>query len=590
MSISYSSLRTAPGVLALTLGLSLTLTGCLSGSGGSSSKVEVPQNPLIRTTAQGQVRGSEQADYLQFLGIPYAKPPVGALRFAAPQEADSWTGIRLAENYGSDCPQTGLTTDAAEDCLFLNVFTPSSPGPHPVMVWMHGGAFIFGSGAGTYQPPRLVGEDVVVVTVNYRLGKLGFTAHPGLTAEQGASGSYGIMDQQQALRWVRDNISEFGGDPANVTLFGESAGGLSVLSHLVSPASAGLFHKAIVQSGSYSQTQTAMAAAETVGTSFASALGCSAETVAEEVTCMRSRSVAEIMAQPAGSITPTLRSDILPTSVGASLATPGGFNDVPVLMGTNTDEWSYFLASRGEANLITADNYQTILAGTFGATAVTGLAPYYPPAAYGNDYAAVVTAFGTDGVFACNASVQAERLAANGTRPLFVYEFADREALSPGLTVPSWLTLGATHASEIQYLFGSDELFASRGATPEQVELAQTMTRAWTRFARTGNPSFDGFSWVDYGDSAGGMLSLQTPSSQPLTLAGCAAGLRLAPRALSRRLAQEHSSFRQILHEVRVAFANHHLQASSLSAEDIAELSGFSSASSMRRALRQPPG
>ena len=231
---------------------------------------------------------------------------------------------------------------------------------------------------------------------------------------------------------------------------------------------------------------------------------------------MRSRSVAEIMAQPAGSITPTLRSDILPTSVGASLATPGGFNDVPVLMGTNTDEWSYFLASRGEANLITADNYQTILAGTFGGL-VPLIVPLYPPASFDNDYAAVVTAVGTDGVFACNASVQADRVAANGSRPLYVYEFADRDALSPGLTVPSWLTLGATHAAEIQYLFGSDALFAARGATPEQVELAQTMTRAWTRFARTGNPSFEGFSWVDYGDSSGGMVSFETPQVQPLT-------------------------------------------------------------------------
>ncbi|SDS38005.1 para-nitrobenzyl esterase [Halopseudomonas sabulinigri] len=513
MPMSIATVRSA-SVLTAALCLTTTLTGCLSGS-GSSSDADV--DPLLRSTASGELRGVEQNGYRQYLGIPYAAAPVGELRFAAPQEPGRWSGVRDADNYGSDCPQAGVTTDAAEECLYLNVFTPTTAGPHPVMVWFHGGAFIFGSGAGSYVPARLVGEDVVVVTVNYRLGKLGFTAHPGLTAEQSASGSYGIMDQQQALRWVADNIEEFGGNPENVTIFGESAGGLSVLSHLVSPASAGLFQKAIVQSGAYSQTQTAMATAETTGVGFAAALGCSAATSAEEVACMRSRSVAEIMAVPAGSITPTLRPDILPTSVGASLAT-GEFNDVPVLMGSNTEEWSYFLASRGEANPITAANYQAVIAGTFG-----GLTPFivaqYPPTSFADDYAALVTAVGTDGVFACNANVQVDSIAAQGTQPLYVYEFADRDALSPGPVAPSWLTLGATHASEIQYIFGSDEGFTERGASAEQVALANTMTGAWASFAATGNPSGNGLTWVDYGDSTGGMLSFQTPAIEPLARA-----------------------------------------------------------------------
>ena len=514
MPISPAFLRSAFALTA-SIVVTTTLTGCLSGSGGGSS--EPAADPLLRTTTSGELRGVEQESYRQYLGIPYAAAPVGELRFAAPQSAESWSGVRDADSYGSDCPQAGVTTDAAEDCLYLNVFTPKSEGPHPVMVWIHGGAFIFGSGAGTYVPPRLVNEDVVVVTVNYRLGKLGFTAHPGLTAEQSASGSYGIMDQQQALRWVRDNIEEFGGDAGNVTLFGESAGGLSVLSHLVSPASADLFDKAVVQSGAYSQAQTAMATAETTGVGFAAALGCTAATPAEEVECMRTRTVAEILAVPAGSITPTLRPDVLPASVGASLAS-GNFNDVPVLMGSNTEEWSYFLASRGEANPITAANYQAAISGTFGPLTPLIVAQY-PPAAFGDDYAALVTAVGTDGVFACNASVQADRIAANGTQPLYVYEFADRDALSPGPIAPSWLTLGATHASEIQYIFGSDESFAGRGATAEQVVLANTMTAAWANFATSGNPSGNGFTWVDYGDSAGGLMSFETPAVRPIARA-----------------------------------------------------------------------
>lgn len=518
MQTSSSFFGMASSTLAAVVISSLSLTGCLSGGGGSSSggPAAVAEPTDLRTTLSGDVRGVEQEGYFEFLGIPYAAAPVGALRFAAPQAVADWAEERAANAYSSACPQAGVFADAAEDCLYLNVFTPKSHGPHPVMVWFHGGAFVFGSGAGTYVPPRLVADDVVVVTVNYRLGKLGFTAHPGLTAEQGASGSYGIMDQQMALQWVQDNIDAFGGDADNVTIFGESAGGLSVLSHLVSPASAGLFAKAIVQSGSYSGTQPSMAAAESAGEAFAGQLGCDAATPAEEVECMRSKSVAQILVVPPGTVTPTLRPDVLPTSVNAALAV-GEYSDVPLLMGTNTEEWSYFLASRGEANPITALNYQLLLNASVGPANTPTVVGLYPVSDFNDDYAALMTAVGTDSVFACNASVQAGSVAATGSQPLFVYEFADRDAPSPGIVAPSWLTLGATHASELAYIFGSDDSFVLRGATADQVALAGTMSLAWTRFARTGNPSHDGFTWVDYGDSAGGMVSLQTPQVEDLT-------------------------------------------------------------------------
>lgn len=517
MPVSFMSSRRV--TLAAVVAASCSLAGCLSGGGGgSSSDGGAARAPLteLRTTLSGDVRGVEQEDYFQFLGIPYAAAPVGNLRFAAPQAVGDWDAERAADAYGSACPQVGLTFDEAEDCLYLNVFTPKSHGPHPVMVWFHGGAFVFGSGAGTYVPPRLLAEDVVVVTVNYRLGKLGFTAHPGLTEEQGASGSYGLMDQQMALQWVQDNIETFEGDPDNVTIFGESAGGLSVLSHLVSPASAGLFAKAIVQSGSYSTVQKSMATAEGEGENFAAVLGCDALTAAEEIECLRSKSVAEIMAIAPGTVTPTLRPDVLPVSVNAGLAA-GEYNDVPLLMGTNSDEWSYFLASRGEFNPITEFNYQLLLNNSVGPAQTPTVVGLYPAAEFNNDYAAVMTAIGTDGNFACNASMQAASVAETGTQPLFVYEFADRAAPSPGIVAPSWLTLGATHASELAYIFGSDDAFRVRGATDEQVALAGIMSRAWAAFARSGDPSHDDLNWVDYGDSAGGMVSFETPAVQPLS-------------------------------------------------------------------------
>lgn len=244
---------------------------------------------MISQTSSGPVRGEDHTDFTAYLGIPYAKPPVGELRFAAPVAPDSWSAVRSATEYGSDCVQS--TGGGSEDCLYLNVFRPKTAGPHPVMVWIHGGAFIFGSGAGSYVPTRLVSHDTVVVTINYRLGRFGFLAHPGLSAESdaNASGSYGIMDQQLALKWVKENIDNFGGDAGNVTIFGESAGGLSVLSHLVSPASENLFDKAIVQSGSYSLTQTPMATAQTAGEAFATAVGCDNADPAQEVACIRGK-------------------------------------------------------------------------------------------------------------------------------------------------------------------------------------------------------------------------------------------------------------------------------------------------------------
>lgn len=508
-----------------------SLTGCLSSGGGSSngapgpipdSTVEEPANPpgdeptsggntdpLIRTTTNGQVKGVESNGHYAFRGIPYAKPPVGELRFAAPQPAAAWTMQLNATAYGSDCVQSDGS--GAEDCLFVNVFTPKTPGPHPVMVWIHGGAFIFGSGAGTYIPTRMVSHDTVVVTINYRLGLLGFLAHPGLADESSskASGSYGLMDQQLALKWVKDNIAQFGGDAGNVTIFGESAGGLSVLNHLVSPASASLFDKAIVQSGSYAMTQPSMAAAQAAGEVFATNIGCDDPDLATEISCLRAKSVADILKFPPASVTPTLRPDVLPKSVGPSLAA-GEFAEVPVISGTNLDEYASFLAS---GQPITAANYQAILTAVFNPT----IAQLYDMSFFENSPSRAVSAAYSDYVFTCNASTQANSIQANSSASIYTYEFADRDA-PPIFAVPQWLDAGAAHAFEIQYLFGDDTSFSER-ASEDQVQLANVLTRAWTNFARYGDPSAtDGtFTWPAYEVANGAMVSFVPPKPQPLT-------------------------------------------------------------------------
>ena len=226
---------------------------------GASTRTSAGSSPVV-PVATGAVSGMTVGGVNEFLGIPYAAPPVGSLRWQPPQRAASWTGVRQATTYGPNCPQTatpfGLAS-TSENCLYLNVYAPAgSPNQmakHPVMVWIHGGGLWLGESQDV-DPAALAAKGTVVITINYRLGALGFLAHPALASSPGGSaGDYGFMDQQAALRWVQHNIAQFGGNPNNVTIAGESAGGTSVLAQLVSPAARGLFQRAIVESGSSSR-------------------------------------------------------------------------------------------------------------------------------------------------------------------------------------------------------------------------------------------------------------------------------------------------------------------------------------------------
>ena len=359
---------------------------------------------LVVSSASGQIRGRHVGSTDQYLGIPYAAPPVGPLRWRPPQPPARWHGIRAATRFSPHCPQPrGVFghPSTSEDCLYVNVFRPASQlrSNLPVMVWIHGGGFVGGE-SDDYNPTALVADGVVVVTINYRLGALGFLAHPALAGQPGGpTGDYGLMDQQAALHWVRQNIRAFGGNPANVTIFGESAGGQSVLLQLISPTARGLFAKAIAESGGYAQYPSSLASAEAQGRAFAAKAGCASQTA----TCLRSLPVATILAdQNQSGASADMDGVVLKQPLKQALAS-GNFNRVPVIDGSNHDEWRLFVAlATFEGHPVTAANYLSTIESTLYVSPQIAavIAQQYPLSAYRSPPLAM-SAVGTDGIFAC---------------------------------------------------------------------------------------------------------------------------------------------------------------------------------------------
>jgi para-nitrobenzyl esterase len=507
--------RTRIAVAGVTLGALVAAAPAVSAStlGGQAGA----GGPLA-ATANGAVRGLANGAVDEFLGIPYAAPPVGALRWQPPQPAASWSGVREATQFAPHCPQlAGPFGEAStsEDCLFLNVFTPSHRQPgslDPVMVWIHGGALVSGE-SNDYDPTQLVEHGVTVVTINYRLGALGFLAHPALADANGQSGDYGLMDQQAALRWVQRNIVSFGGDPRNVTIFGESAGGLSVLSQVASPQAKGLFEKAIAESGSYNLTQASLASAEAAGEAFATKAGCASQTAA----CLRSLPVSTILAdEDASGYTPNINSEVLPQTLGTAFAT-GDFNRVPIINGTNHDEWRLFVAlSELAGSPVTASNYQSMISSTLGvpATAAAVIAAQYPLTAYPSPSVAL-GAVGTDAIFACPALTIDESV--SKFVPTFAYEFNDENAPENFLP-PVSFPYGAAHATEIQYLMALPTAAFPGTLTAQQQQLAAIMKGYWTNFAKSGFPSLSGTPfWPLFNTLTQKMQSLVPPAPQTET-------------------------------------------------------------------------
>jgi para-nitrobenzyl esterase len=353
-----------------------------------------------------------------------------------------------------------------------------------------------------------VADGVTVVTINYRLGALGFLAHPALADANGQSGDYGLEDQQAALRWVQRNIASFGGNPNHVTIFGESAGGLSTLSQVASPQARGLFERAIAESGSYNLTQASLASAETAGEAFATKAGCASQTAA----CLRSLPVSAILAnENAAGYTPNINSDVLPESLGTAFAT-GNFNRVPIINGTNRDEWRLFVAlSELEGNPVTAANYQSMISSTLGVPAAVAavIAAKYPLTAFGSPSVAL-GAVGTDAIFACPALSIDQSV--SRFVPTFAYEFNDENA--PELFLPPVsFPYGAAHASEIQYVMDLPTAAFGKALSAPQQRLATTMKGYWTNFAKNGFPSsFGARFWPLFNGLTQQMQSLIPPT------------------------------------------------------------------------------
>jgi|HubBroStandDraft_4_1064222.scaffolds.fasta_scaffold10860_2 para-nitrobenzyl esterase len=445
-------------------------------------------------TASGVVIGITADGIDEFLGIPYAAPPVGTRRWRPTKPYGLFPGSLLqATQFGSECTQAG---GGSENCLFLNVYAPRGTGAGsglPVMFWIHGGSLTTG-GSDSYNPVRLVKQGVIVVTINYRLGYLGFFAQSAIDAEGHLNANYGLMDQQFALKWVQRNIAGFGGDPNRVTIFGESAGGQSVYAQLASPLAAGLFGAAISESGSYLEFQNyfsyilTLAQAEAAGAQVADSVGCTSQTAA----CLRAVPAATLVALEPSPVYPVVDGALLPQTITAAFVS-GEFNRVPVISGTNHDEWRLFVAEdydfQGDP-ILTSTEYDNAVTALWGSSLAPVVLELYPYSSYPSGGVAL-GASGTDGIFSCPARNADQALSQFVTT--YTYEFNDENAPPSQSYFDGLLTfpLGAYHTSELQYLFKGANFFGLPVAalSHKQVLLSDAMVSYWTQFAKTGNPN-----------------------------------------------------------------------------------------------------
>ncbi|MFF2326698.1 MULTISPECIES: carboxylesterase/lipase family protein [unclassified Streptomyces] len=478
-------------------------SGSTTGRTTISTTTGAVRGSTVVSTTNGAVHGSTDGRVRSFQGIPYAAPPVGERRWKAPEPAASWTGVREATAPGTACAQPqGLPVGVPsenEDCLYLNVTTPAgTDGKRPVIVWIHGGSLMYGTGD-MYGPDRLASSGAVVVSMNYRLGIMGFLSDPSLPGADGL----GIQDQQAALRWVRANAASFGGDPRNVTIMGQSGGGYSVCDHLASPLSAGLFDRAVVQSapcaagGSRTRAE-AQAEAERV----VAAVGCEKETAA----CMRKTPVAELL-KAYGAFNeprPVTGTKLLPVSPAEALRA-GRFNRVPVLVGVNHDE------ERGRvlgqelvpgATPMKPEEYEPALRERFGDQADAVL-KRYPLNAFPSAGEALATAL-TDAAWSV-PTLDTARLLSKWT-PTRMYEFSERDTpWFTGYPAPSF-DQRAQHMAELPYLFDL-ALFADIKA--EQAPFRERMLHTWVGFAASGTTD-----WPVFREEQGEQGYVQTLSSQ----------------------------------------------------------------------------
>lgn len=532
--------------MACIVGASALLTGC-SGAGSETSPppvrptttvpVAAPSSsvvggdPLTLKTQQGVVHGTSVGSTRAFLGVPFAAPPVGNLRWTAPQPAASWTGVRQVTHLSEPCPQIVPIVNSyegSEDCLYANVYVPATVPARalPVMVWIYGGGFTVGSSGDDSVANFAASHDVVAVSFNYRLGPLGFLALASLRAEDahGSTGNLGLLDQQAALRWVHQTIASYGGDPSQVTIFGESAGGISVCAQLVSFGATGLFQRAITESGPCTLPAQPLASAESQGIELENKLGCHPQSgpggAAAALACIRTKSAQQVIeALPpdpsflfgsGGSWGPVADGVTVPYNAQADLAA-GRFHHVPVIVGANSDEGRLFVGLwRDEVGSpLTAAQWPGAVTSYFGPTVGAKVMAAYPLSAYPDPGAALGQAVG-DAVLACPAVASAALLA----RYVPVYEYEYEHAPNPFVLPMTGIVLGASHSMELPYVFqGPVESSGNFTFTPAESTLADQVSGAWSRFAVTGSPSGSGLSWPRLVGKGGSYEVFDTPTS-----------------------------------------------------------------------------
>ena len=502
------------------------------------------EGPIVRT-AEGPVRGFVKNGVGIFLGIPYAAPPVGNLRWRPPQPVGHWHQPLDATHYANTCSQvTELGAFAGpssitEDCLYLNVFTSNlgqNGQRNPVLVWIHGGGNVDGE-SNDYDGTKLAtggpgGSPTVVVTINYRLGLFGFLAHPALDNEDHPFANYGILDIQAVLQWVQRNIEAFGGDPGRVALGGQSAGSVDTGANLVSPLAAGLFNRAILQSAPWSSSlfYFPLSVGLTNGKAFAVAAGCPGEDAAAAA-CLRALSaprILQLQGTPNASspyVTGTMVDGTIIPIVPETAYATGQFNKMPIMGGNTHDELTFsnaiseYFSGPPQVPMTAAQYVASITSSYPPATAAAVLAEY-PLANYPSPQLAS-SAAGTDPLIACQPRHVVHLLAK--WVPVYQYEFNYPGAPYYFPDMPGFVPL-ASHTSDIQFLFpgwhGGQLGVNSRSLNAQETRLSDQLVAAWTNFARTGNPNGSGNSpWPQFTNQAGApaILSQNVPSSGTLT-------------------------------------------------------------------------
>jgi para-nitrobenzyl esterase len=555
--LSLSKLRTALRLPAhsqntsaktgLGIGIAIAL-GALCGSLPGTAAGQATQKTLGSTveTKEGPVQGFVTNGVNEFLGIPYAEPPVGPLRWQPPKDKAPWTSTRAATEFAPIC---ALTTTLGvfsgppnnnEDCLYLNVFTPDlNPSAKlPVIVWIHGGGNVDGE-TPDYDGSKLASMGkAVVVTMGYRLNLMGFLAHPALDSEGHLFGNYGILDQQATLKWVERNIAKFGGDKDNVTVGGQSAGAVDTGIHMLSPLAAGLFHRGICQSFCQAFPLPTKEAAEAVGIAFAEAAGCGSGTGPEVAQCLRNLPAAKVeeLAGTASAMSKFISGrgivdgQIIPDQP-LKLWASGRFNKMPLMNGNTTDETNFSLAiteyftstDNAARTPPTAEGYQNYVKTTFAPPAYpegtdAKVLALYPIESFKSAQLAW-DRVGTDSGI-CNQRRLDKTLASQ--IPVYAYEFADKTAPFFFPPLPGFEAL-SYHTADIQYVFPmwhGGPLGKTAPLNPQQAKLSDQIVTAWANFARTGNPNGSGNApWPRYtaGADAPAWMMQDVPESKTLT-------------------------------------------------------------------------